>query len=427
MGRTPRRTPSGTAALAAWVAGIAGFALVAVGLAPARAAASRARPRASEVEVARPQTPAVGLSDYHRGFSFGIVPLANYTSDTGFGGGLGLALIDYADGREPFRNAIFIKGFLTTRWVQHHAAQWEAPHIGGTPLSVWVRTEFRRQIDANYFGIGNTAAWDGALTNPESERYVTQRYYQFLQMGPAVVARLSYPLVWKLSLEAGYTFEYLYVETYADSLLAAQRPLGADGGFTSMLHVGLVLDTRDRRITTRRGHWVEFSTRVSSRYLGGSTNFGGVTLSDRHYWNPVGDLVLAHRLLVDLLYGEVPFFHLSRFGDGALSDGLGGAWSLRGLAQHRYIGRIKIALNPEVRHHVLTWHWLGARFDLGAVAFFDVGRVWAAYEADGPTWNLHWAGGGGLRLVWNENFLARFEAGFSYEGPRIYVELWAPF
>lgn len=393
---------------------------------PAADAAVRAR-RSAEDASARTRDMAIGLSDYHRGWSVGVVPLANYTSDTGFGLGAGLALIDYADGRDPFRNAFFIKGFVTTRWVQHHAAQWEAPRVGGSDLSVWVRAEFRRQLDANYFGIGNTTPRDGALVDPESPRYITERYYQYLQMGPSLVAQVRHPLWRKLSVLGGYTFRYLYVDPYEDSLLLAERPRGYEGGFTSMLHAGLELDTRDCKPLTRTGHWIELSARVSTQYLGGSETFGGVTLSDRHYWNPVGDLVLAHRLVVDLLFGAVPFHQLLRFGDAGLTDGLGGAWSIRGISAHRYIGRIKVVFNPEVRQHVLTWHWFGARFDLGAVGFFDVGRVWAEYAEDGPPWNLHWGAGGGFRLAWNESFVARFEAGGSYEGAKFYVELFALF
>ena len=53
---------------------------------------------------------------------------------------------------------------------------------------------------------------------------------------------------------------------------------------------------------------------------------------------------------------------------------------------------------------------------------------WFAHKLDGYTGkNMHWAGGGGLRLVWNENFLARFEVGASVEGYGIYIEIFSPY
>lgn len=409
------------------VAAALALALAAAALgAPAGPAAAAPR-RAAEDASGRARAVAVGPSDYHRGISFGVVPLANYTSDTGFGFGAGVALIDYADGEEPFRNAFFLKGFITTRWVQHHAVQWEAPRLAGSDVSIWTRAEFRRQLDANYFGVGNTTDYRGALTDPDSPHYLTDHYYQYLQMGPTLVAQVRHPLYRKLGLIGGYTFRYLYIDPYEGSLLERERPRGYQGGFTSMLQAGIELDTRDAKPLTRSGHWVELAVRFASRYLGGSDTFGGVTLSDRHYWNPVGDLVLAHRLIVDLVFGEVPLDELRRFGDFGLTDGLGGAWSIRGHSANRYIGRVKVVLNPEVRQHIYTWSWWGARFDLGVVGFFDVGRVWADYERDGAPWNIHWGGGGGFRLAWNENFVARFEAAGSYEGAKFYVELFALF
>ncbi len=367
------------------------------------------------------------VEDYHSGFSIGGFPIVNYNSDNGVGLGAGIAMFDYGDGVEPYRHAIYINGFVTTKWVQNHAIDWYAPKLGGSPLDLRLKLQFRRQIDTHYFGIGNTARNDRGLSHKGSDRYVSRRYYQFAHSTPEVLLQLRVPLVGALALLTGYSFRYGIHEIYRDSLLDLERPLGWDGGVTSMLHAGLVFDTRDRITDTSRGHWIELITRTNLRIFGAGTDFFGVTLADHHYVNPVGDLVLANRLLVDVLVGDAPLSELSRFGDTSGTEGLGGAWSMRGYTTRRFIGKVKVVVNPEIRYRFLTWHWWGQRLDLGGVGFFDVGRVWGGIARDGPHGLIHWAGGGGLRLVWNENFLARFEAGASLEGYGIYIEIFSPY
>ncbi len=384
--------------------------------------------RGPEEAPARPRLAPSEVADGSRsGFSIGGFPIVNYNSDNGLGLGLGVAMFDYGDGVKPYRHAFYLSGFITTKWVQNHAIDWYAPKLGGSLLDWRLKLQFRRQIDTHYFGLGNTTRFDRGLSDPGSERFVSRRYYQFIHTTPTALLQLRYPLVGALSLLTGYGFRYTWQESYEDSLLREQKPYGWGGSRGSQLIAGLVFDTRDRVTDTRSGHWIELLTRTNLRYLGATSDFFGVTLADHHYFNPVGDLVLANRILLDVLVGDVPLAELPMFGDSAGTDGLGGAWSLRGFATRRFVGKVKLVVNPEVRYRFLTWHWWGQRFDLGGVAFFDFGRVWKDLGTDGPWGRVHWAGGGGLRLVWNENFLARFEVGGSIEGYGIYIEIFAPY
>ncbi len=365
--------------------------------------------------------------DSKRGLSWGAFPIITYNSDIGLGLGLGLAIFDYGEGRRPYRHALLLSGFISTELAQKHTIDWSAPNIGGSGLSLRVKTQFDRQIDAMYFRLGNLAPYDPRYTNPRNAAFVSKKYYLFRHSTPSLNTQLRIPLSGPFELWAGYSFRYHLVEPYQDSLLSIERPLGVDGGVTSMLHFGLILDTRDRPTATSAGHWIELSLRASPKLLGSSTNFGGLTLADHHFFNPVGGLVLANRVLLDMQIGSVPFSELNQFGDTAMTDGLGGAWSMRGFSANRFIGKIKLLINPEIRYRFLTWRWWRQRFDLSVVGFLDAGRVWRDYAADGPLGKIHVSGGGGLRLVWDQNFLARFEVGGSREGPRFFVEIAAPY
>ena len=80
-------------------------------------------------------------------------------------------------------------------------------------------------------------------------------------------------------------------------------------------------------------------------------------------------------------------------------------------------GQIKLIANVELRSRFLFFRMSGQPASLGAVAFFDAGRVWADYEArpelDGGGHPLAVGLGGGLRLRVGETFIVRFDVGWS--------------
>jgi hypothetical protein len=125
-------------------------------------------------------------------------------------------------------------------------------------------------------------------------------------------------------------------------------------------------------------------------------------------------LVLAARVVNDLLFGEPPFFELPRYED---TFAIGGAKGVRGVPGQRYYGKVKVLSNLELRSELFSAKILGDERRFGIVAFADAGRLWADYrrdpELDGTGLGLKYGLGGGLRVASGEAFVLRVDVAWS--------------
>jgi hypothetical protein len=122
--------------------------------------------------------------------------------------------------------------------------------------------------------------------------------------------------------------------------------------------------------------------------------------------------VFVQRGIADLLFGDAPVYELTWLGDWNL---------LRGIPIGRFAGKIRLLSNFELRSSFWESNVLGSKpLRVGAVAFSDVGRVFADYEArpelDGDGLGLKYSIGTGLRAQWGEGFIARGDVAWSPDG-----------
>jgi hypothetical protein len=147
-------------------------------------------------------------------------------------------------------------------------------------------------------------------------------------------------------------------------------------------------------------------------------SYGGTTLALRFYQSIYRDrLVFAVRILGDVLFGTPPLYELARHGGLFPMPAPGGGSGVRGVPIHRYHGKVKLLSNWELRGRILPFTWLGQRFNIGAVAFIDAGRVWTNLSSptrfDGTDLGLKLGAGGGLRIQWGEALLLRTDVAWS--------------
>jgi len=144
------------------------------------------------------------------------------------------------------------------------------------------------------------------------------------------------------------------------------------------------------------------------RYVGLSGSLSGFV--------PLGTdrLVLAIRLVGDVMMGDVPFYELSRFDE---TSAIGGPKYVRGVPSNRYWGKRKTMANLELRAALFEFGMGDSRYELGSAAFFDAGRVWAEVgrheELDGAAWGLKYGTGAGLRLRKGQTFVLRVDVAWS--------------
>lgn len=205
----------------------------------------------------------------------------------------------------------------------------------------------------------------------------------------------------------------------------------ADGGFVPTLKAGLVYDSRDNRPNPMKGIWTEAVIEGAPGFLGAESSFAKIALIHRQYFTLVPeDLSLVYRLAYQTtIAGDVPFYYQSQVMTsiltGALSEGLGGAKTIRGIYRNRVVGDGFFYGNLEMRWKFARFNFIKNNFYLGLNGFTDFGQVTsripvepvnatisnrnAYFKTDAET--LHFTYGAGLRVVMNENFVISLDYG----------------
>lgn len=390
-----------------------------------------------------------------KGWDIQGVPAINFNTDEGFGYGAILLLVDRADGTyEPFRYSVMLQFFQTTRQVASHFINLDAPRFLGSPWRMGLEFAYARTKFAPYYGLGNTADRDTELSScddrdalkdnpdvcPDNAAFRGLRYYTY--------DHRSLPRI-RLNARRGLSDEWLLFLGYrlrvdrirmrysaedlgqrGDSKLIEDTRAGVLAPYpgavsdplserTSELLVGFQYDTRDIESSPTRGMFHELSVRGGASPIGSQLNYWGATLHTR-FFHPVipgyRRLIMGWRGLLDVMGGDVPISLLPFYGGLEGKDGLGGVFSARGILLRRYQGPVKLLLNGELRWTPLSAQPLGQQFDFTFAGFLDAGRVWSdLHFSEGG--GLKTSAGGGLRVVWNREFVIRLDYGVGITEP----------
>jgi outer membrane protein insertion porin family len=98
--------------------------------------------------------------------------------------------------------------------------------------------------------------------------YITQRYYrEFQRNANGFSPSFGYPITADLRVNAGYTLEWIEVESDPE-IGPAYAPLDLGNGRNSAINASISYDTRDNRLFPSSGHYHLASVEVSDRLLG---------------------------------------------------------------------------------------------------------------------------------------------------------------
>lgn len=205
----------------------------------------------------------------------------------------------------------------------------------------------------------------------------------------------------------------------------------ANGGFVPSLKAGLVYDTRDFNKSPSEGIWTEVIFEGAPEFLGAESSFLKMSLIHRQYFPIIQKkLVLAYRLSYQTtLTGHTPFYYqtqvLTSELRSAMSEGLGGGSTLRGILRNRVVGDGYFLGNLEGRWRFANFKIGNNAFYTGLVGYTDFGRVTNKikintenvseiadyFENDAE--KLHFSYGAGLRVAMNETFILRVDYGLA--------------
>ena len=340
-------------------------------------------------------------------FRFAVIPAFSYGSDVG--ATLGAATFVYRPTQIPGRHDLLLmSASYATRGPRALQLNLESPRLHGD----WGGRIDVRVADDNqdpYWGeggaLGGSTVPPGAGSAPSPYRFHGRRAFLAATARPTSAASPSpYARVRLLALDVHDP----------GALLGAAQPLGSRGGSSLLWEAGLLVDTRDRDVGTRRGLHASASGFAAPAFGPiGPGSFGGGNVTASLFWPLADGATLAVRALAEAKLGDVPFYERSYYEGVLYGGGLGGAGTVRGLARLRMPGDYKALATAELRTTLLQGRPVaGKLLQLGIGAGLD-----AAYARQRGHPALTALGGfAGLRALWDGAVLLRFEVGYAGQG-----------
>lgn len=362
------------------------------------------------------------------------MPRLTLNSDEGIGLGLRGIFFWHRFDTRPYKTAITFQLWATTRLVQHHYLKVDAIDAFNVPLRLEAEGGFFSTLTLPFCGDppANDCVDDDDTRLRSLEPYLqaTSRFRLWKQPWMTETLKLEAFVGWRgtqyipgtLFDDDGDGGPDLF--PYPGSRYALLHPQG-EPGLASVLQLGLAIDTRDDEPNPTRGFFVDASVRNSQPTWGSSFAFVGANVTARLYAPVIRGVVVAERVVADVVVGDAPWRERVRLGGLVETSGIGGGDIGRGIRLARYPGRVRLSLQHELRVTSLVLDVWGNELALplaffldSGVAFFDDaagGVSGSGDDDDGP--RLLFGGGISFRVVWNRTFVMRLDLALSPEEP----------
>ncbi|MDT8368370.1 MAG: hypothetical protein RQ745_04145 [Longimicrobiales bacterium] len=333
-------------------------------------------------------------------------PTMGANPDDGFSLGFMGDRFRYAFRHFPWAERIELSGSIgTATWRPAVAATWETL----TPGQRWgtkARLSWYGSRADRFHGFGNETETPG-----DDDLFRARR--SELSMEALGVLRGAPGL----SVEAGPRFRRMDTFENEGTLAAQVQPFGYGEFKVFDLVSRLRIDRRDNVWQPRSGALIEIAGSLAPEALDLVDTYGALSFNAAGYLSS-DSLPFAPTLALQLrgrrVFGTYPYF------DGAA---LGGAESLRGFRNQRFLGDGSLASSSELRGEFGGFNFLFPG-DIGFLFLVDTGRVWLEGESSSQ-W--HTGVGGGLWVTLVESYSASITVAGSDEHTGVYFTLGMPF
>jgi outer membrane protein assembly factor BamA len=293
----------------------------------------------------------------------------------------------------------------------------DVPGLLGGRLRISPTVSYTGTINAGYWGLGNASSARRPAYVADAERYY--QYFDRSAMARELTRIRVHP---PIDLMVSTTYRYESPRAYAGSRLAEDAAAGRVVGLTPlslvMVGAGFVYDSRDNEYFPRSGSFHQLGVRYAQGIpFDADVHYAALGAIFSFYRSIGGPFVLAWRALVDAEVGRVPFYDLFMGEPFNQDQIIGGSAGIRGVPEGRYLGKLKVIGNVELRAMLVDFHIFGQAMHLGGNLLFDMGRTWLDYSfaapEDGNGIGLKWGAGAGVYLRWGQAGLFRMEAAYS--------------
>ncbi len=405
-----------------------------------------------------------------------VTGVPDISSDPVNGFGLGVEGEIFFNGKKtdpffeytPYRKKLSVTLFYTTKQQREIKFTCDVPYIFN---SKWrLRMEAAYEVNPNllYFGVDEKSLnglaingksfskfsdYNDALTEKRpgnasngEANVVTDMFYNTYQKDEAIFnASMEHSyLDSKLRLLGGYELAWININTFDNkntsgsdvpngmSLLQKDfnnnSILGYGSNIVSFLQVGIVYDTRDLEPDPSKGIFAEMTNEFSNQVFGSKFNFNK-TFAQAKYYVPVlpkifKRLIFASRAGMGYTAGDAPFFeYQDQWSSEGSIEGLGGAHTIRGYKQSRFLGRVMNSANAELRWRFAQTTLLNQHLAFSAVPFVDAGGVANDFQNITSINNYRFSEGLGTRIAWNVSTILRFDYAISQEDNQFFFNI----
>lgn len=405
-------------------------------------------------------------SKIKKGWTFAVFPGISYNADNGMMIGLAGNVYNYGNGSNfpDYRHSVFAQVLYTSKksWIIRFRYDSDFA-IPKTNLFVDVTYIPSKSLD--FYGFNGRQSiyhheWETAAL---PETYLTRVFYRRQSdMFRSLVSfrgTIGEYLKWQAAVGVlGFIESVVNLESFDNSLPANQTDLyrlyqewglikeaEAHGGWHPYLNIGLVYDSRNRKINPSKGFFIDCFMTYNAAF-GNLSDYNNLKLNldFMHFVNLKADrLILAYRISTqNTIAGKSPYY-LNNYQNELFIErnqyyGLGGMTSLRGILQSRVWVPGYAYLNLELRGRIVDFRIKRQHFYLGANAFVDAGMAtqlvkyneaelrynvqsqlddpnsWISlnnkkfedfFDLSANSYVPHFGAGLGLKLAMNENFV----------------------
>lgn len=384
----------------------------------------------------------------HKREGFSITGVPQLSSDPVNGFGYGAEGMLYYNGHKsdpffnytPYRRKLSLALFNTTRMQNEAVLGLDMPYIFNSKWRVRMEGIFENDPNMLYFGISQSSL--NPLVNPQSglgynnyENYLGSltgnysKYNRFIEKNNVSLGLSAEHSFFhsKMRTLLGFGFSSIGIATFpGNALLVQESQEGIAKGLgrwtVCIFQSGLIYDTRDLESDPGKGIFAEVTNEISNNVFGSQFNFDKVFFQVKWYQKLLPSLfkkmVFAARAGISTTLGDAPFYEYQEVwsSEGGIYGIAGGANTLRGYKQSRFVAPYIGFANAELRTRFAQFRISKEHISLSGVPFFDIAGV-----GDNPSQllgninNYRYAYGAGLRIAWNVNTILRFDYAISTE------------
>lgn len=331
-----------------------------------------------------------GQTDQHQ-LRFGVIPVSSYDADLGLKYGAVVNLFDFTPKADDYSQYLLVRLTHTTRNTLNFQSVLESERIFPNTITL-LEGGYTNDQRLDFFGFnGIESIYNSNYIDSDSPDFIDRNFYSLnrklirtrcdVQKKTGTKFRILLGATFsKFILKSNKTVVNTLYDNYNKWGIISDNELNGGGIFNTKF--GAIFDNRNNKSNPKSGQWAEAFV-VYAPKIFKQPHFSKLVLTYRYYKSIRKDkatlaLRLSHQ---SRLSGKIPHYMLPIYFDSQLNeDGLGGAYTMRGIARNRLISDGFTLANIESRFDLTHFNLAQLRFMIRGSLFCDLAYLHQPYN-----------------------------------------------